>query len=75
MTSVFRGKKDLDLDHIFNEVMEHVEAHYKDVVSPYYIEKCKDNFGIFDEIFFKDKEEVDKLIREIAQLDPDNFIY
>ncbi len=75
MTSVFRGKKDLDIDHMFNEVMTHVETRYKDVVSPYYVEKCKDNFGIFDEIFFKNKVEVDSLIKEIADLDPDNFIF
>ncbi len=72
MTSALRNN--IDLENLFTEIMDYVEANHKNVVSPYLINKCKENYAIFDEIVFRNKEEFYELARQTALLEPDNYI-
>ncbi len=72
MTSALRYN--IDLDNLFAEVMDYVETNHKRVVSPYLVNKCKENYAIFDEIVFRNKEEFYELARKAALLDPENYI-
>ncbi len=72
MTSALRSE--VNLDNLFVEIMDYIEANYKDVISPYLINKCKENAGAFDEIVFRDKEEFYRLAEEATLLEKDNYI-
>ncbi len=73
MTNALRYN--IDIDNLFTEIMEYVEANHKEVVSPYLLKKCKENYHIFDEIVFRNKDEFIELANAAVRLEPDNYIY